>query len=144
MQKIYSMERRKFLVRSASVVGSLFLPGLPVIAKDGHHLVEGRGSAKKKILARIGICADVHQDLMHDGERRIKAFIDEWHHHQDYYNFINGIHYVQINSMSYFWMGSKYRQFRYNEKINKEHPWIKDIVPYKDPILAFLTTLPGF
>ena len=25
------------------------------------------------------------------------------HHHQDYHNIINGIHYVQINSMSYQW-----------------------------------------
>lgn len=251
--------------------------------------------AKKKVLARIGICADVHQDLMHDGERRLKAFIDEmkilkpdfiiqlgdfcgpyqtnrgfmdiwndfkgpsyhvignhdtdggfsfqqvvdywkgkgiyysfdsngyhfsvlngnerpegdtsrwpsnisnrqieWlendlnsthlpviifchqgididvngaierasrvrvllervnkkagfnkvqlvfsgHHHQDYHNVINEIHYVQINSMSYYWMGSKYRQMRYDEKINKNHPWLKDTAPYKDPIWAFLT-----
>lgn len=61
------------------------------------------------------------------------------HHHQDYHNVINGIHYVQINSMSYYWMGSKYRQMRYTETINKDHPWLKDTAPYKDPIWAFLT-----
>ncbi len=65
------------------------------------------------------------------------------HHHQDYHNVINGIHYVQINSMSYYWMGSKYRQMRYDETINKNHPWIRDTAPYKDPIWAFLTVYEG-
>lgn len=60
------------------------------------------------------------------------------HHHQDYHNIINGIHYIQINSMSYYWMGSQYRKFRFTPEIDKKYPWVKDTAPYKDPIWAVL------
>ncbi|WP_160718067.1 metallophosphoesterase family protein [Chitinophaga solisilvae] len=58
------------------------------------------------------------------------------HHHQDYYNHINGIHYVQINSASYQWLGEKYKEIRYSADIDKTHPWIKYTVPYKEPLWA--------
>lgn len=58
------------------------------------------------------------------------------HHHQDYYNFINGIHYVQINSASYQWLGDDYKEIRYSDAVDKAHPMIKYTVPYKDPLWA--------
>jgi 3',5'-cyclic AMP phosphodiesterase CpdA len=58
------------------------------------------------------------------------------HHHQDYYNNINGIHYLQINSMSYQWLGEQYKHVRYSEEVDKNFPWIKYTVPYKDPLWA--------
>jgi len=58
------------------------------------------------------------------------------HHHQDYYNNINGIHYLQINSMSYQWLGEKFLQERYSKEVNEKYTWIKYTVPYKDPIWA--------
>jgi len=58
------------------------------------------------------------------------------HHHQDYYNRINGIHYLQINSMSYQWLGEKHLQVRYSEEVDEKYPWIKYTVPYKDPLWA--------
>lgn len=61
------------------------------------------------------------------------------HHHQDYHNIINSIHYVQINSMSYYWMGSKFRKYRYPTETDKQFPLVKDTAPYKDPIWAVLT-----
>ena len=60
------------------------------------------------------------------------------HHHQDYHNIVNSIHYVQINSMSYYWMGSQYRRYRYSEDIDKKYPLVKDTAPYKDPIWAIV------
>lgn len=60
------------------------------------------------------------------------------HHHQDYHNIINGIHYVQINSMSYYWLGEKYKHIRYSEEVDKNYPWIKYTVPYKNPIWAYV------
>jgi 3',5'-cyclic AMP phosphodiesterase CpdA len=60
------------------------------------------------------------------------------HHHQDYSNTINGIHYIQINSMSYQWLGDDFRHIRYSEEIDKSHPWIKYTVPYKDPLWAIV------
>ena len=58
------------------------------------------------------------------------------HHHQDYYNCINGIHYVQINSMSYKWLGAGYEHVPYSEAVNKEFTWTKFTAPYKDPLWA--------
>jgi len=60
------------------------------------------------------------------------------HHHQDYYNQINGIHYVQINSASYQWLGDKYKEIRYSEAIDKVKPMLKYTVPYKDPLWAMV------
>jgi predicted phosphodiesterase len=60
------------------------------------------------------------------------------HHHQDYHNIINSIHYVQINSMSYYWMGSQYRRFRFTPEVDQQFPLVKDTAPYQDPIWAVL------
>ena len=64
------------------------------------------------------------------------------HHHQDYYNHINGIHYLQINSMSYQWLGEKFLQIRYSEEVDQSFPWIKYTVPYKDPLWAIAEISP--
>jgi len=58
------------------------------------------------------------------------------HHHLDYHNVINGIHYIQINSISYQWLGEKYQHLRYSEEVDKAHPNIKETVPYRDPLWA--------
>lgn len=61
------------------------------------------------------------------------------HHHMDYCRQINGIYYVQINSMSYFWMGEKYQHVRYSPEIDRDYPWIKYTTPYEDPLFAIVT-----
>lgn len=60
------------------------------------------------------------------------------HHHTDYCVQINGIYYIQINSMSYSWLGDKYKTIRYSEEIDKQFPWIKYTVPYGDPLYAIV------
>lgn len=65
------------------------------------------------------------------------------HHHQDYVNVINDIHYVQINSMSYKWLGTQYSHIPYTEEINRQHPLVKHTVPYKDPLWAFVEIANG-
>jgi calcineurin-like phosphoesterase family protein len=67
-------------------------------------------------------------------EMRKVQLVFSGHHHQDYHNEINGIHYVQINSMSYYWIGENHPMIRYSKEIDKEHPAIKYTVPYKDPL----------
>ena len=61
------------------------------------------------------------------------------HHHTDFYNQINGIHYVQINSMSYYWVGEKYERERYSKEISEKYPYLKYTIPYKDPLWAVMT-----
>lgn len=58
------------------------------------------------------------------------------HQHQDYHNVINGIHYIQINSMSYQWLGDAYKHIRYSAEIDQQYPWIKYTAPFKDPLWA--------
>jgi len=64
------------------------------------------------------------------------------HHHMDYGRQINGIHYIQINSMSYFWMGGDYQHIRYSPEIDRDHPWIKYTAPYEEPVYALVTLVP--
>ena len=64
------------------------------------------------------------------------------HHHIDFEKAINGIHYVQINSMSYYWMGDRYPRVRYSAEIDKQHPYIKYTAPYASPLYAFVTLDP--
>lgn len=71
------------------------------------------------------------------GQQKVVLVISG-HHHQDYYNYINQIHYVQINSASYQWLGDNYKESRYSEEVDKSHPNIKYTVPYKDPIWAMI------
>lgn len=61
------------------------------------------------------------------------------HHHIDGSVRIGGIHYIQINSMSNYWMGEEYLCVRYSEAIDTEFPWIKYTAPYRDPLYATVT-----
>lgn len=88
-----------------------------------------------------GICNATESRLVLERANKQAGFqkvqlVFSGHHHQDYYNTINGIHYVQINSMSYQWLGDEFQQIRYSEEVDKNFPWIKFTVPYKDPLWA--------
>jgi len=58
------------------------------------------------------------------------------HTHHDYAEDINGIWYVTINSMSYYWLGEEYEHIRYSADVDKEFKWIKYTAPYRDPLFA--------
>ena len=58
------------------------------------------------------------------------------HHHIDFQTEINGIQYLQINSMSYSWLGEKYRHVRYGPEVDKAFPSIQYTAPYKDSLFA--------
>lgn len=72
------------------------------------------------------------------GWRKVGACLSG-HHHIDFATQIAGIHYVQINSMSYQWLGEKFPQVRYGPEVDKAHPYIKYTVPYRDALFATLT-----
>lgn len=61
------------------------------------------------------------------------------HHHRDYLRTLSGIHYSQINSASYFWVGGNYQKIRYSEAIDQKYPYIKYTTPYKDPVFGLVT-----
>ena len=64
------------------------------------------------------------------------------HHHTDYVKSINKIPYIQINSMSYKWVGDKYKYSRFSEQIEKAFPNLDKTCPYKEPLYTVLTLDP--
>ncbi len=64
------------------------------------------------------------------------------HHHADYYAVIEDIYYIQINSMSYEWLGADYKHARFSEEIEKAHPWVSYTAPYRDALYAIVTIRP--
>lgn len=61
------------------------------------------------------------------------------HHHIDFMKTINGIPYIQINSMSYTWVGGKYQKERFPPHIEKAYPTLKYTCPYRTPLYTVLT-----
>lgn len=65
------------------------------------------------------------------------------HHHTDLHSEINNIHYLQINSMSYQWVGEKYKcDTRYEGTFNRSYPSLKYTAPYQDPLFALVKVYP--
>ncbi len=66
------------------------------------------------------------------------------HTHTNECKEINGIHYIQINSMSYKWLGNDYAcPERYSPALNTKYPSLKYTAPYKDPLFAIVEIHPG-
>lgn len=72
------------------------------------------------------------------GERKVLACFNG-HSHMDTSIQINDIWYVEINSMSYFWVGDDYKHISYSTSIDENYPWIKYTCPYNDPLYALVT-----
>ncbi|WP_164122345.1 MULTISPECIES: metallophosphoesterase family protein [Sphingobacterium] len=60
------------------------------------------------------------------------------HHHSNYHNTINNIHYVQINSSSYYWVDESYKSTAFTEDFYKKHPILRHTIVYEDPIWAIV------
>ncbi len=67
------------------------------------------------------------------------------HNHIDYHRQVNGIHYIDINSMSYQWLGANYElKTRYKDQsLYEQYPHLSKVAPYKEALYAFVTIDPG-
>lgn len=80
--------------------------------------------------------------ILENSERVIVAF--SGHAHSDYYEEINGIHYLIINSMSDIWVGEKYmNESRFSKEINELNPSLKYTIPYTEPLFATVSVGKG-
>lgn len=62
------------------------------------------------------------------------------HDHSNYYREINGIHYGQINSASYVWIGKDTRtERRFSKEINDRYGLMKNSMMYDRPLWAIVT-----
>ena len=60
------------------------------------------------------------------------------HEHVDRLEKKDGTWYYCLNSMSYYWAGSKYRHDTYDKDITADHPYLESVFPYRDPLYAFI------
>lgn len=66
------------------------------------------------------------------------------HNHIDYHYEKNGIDYIEINSMSYNWVSSKYKsKDRFNEKLYHQYPNLEHLAGYQESLFAFATIHPS-
>ena len=65
------------------------------------------------------------------------------HHHTDGLTEIAGIRYIQINSMSYKWVGGGgNKRHRFAKHVEQAYPWVSHTAPYRDPLYTMLTLDP--
>ncbi len=64
------------------------------------------------------------------------------HHHLDDLIEVNGIPNIQVNSMSYKWVGGSKKHESYPAEVHAEYPWIQYTCPYEDPLWSFVTIDP--
>ena len=100
-----------------------------------HQSMENRTACQNQEKVRT-ILEEVNAQSTHP--KVIAAF--SGHDHTDYVKTINDIHYIQINSMSYKWVGSKYSHLdRFSGDINKKKPQLRNTLPYRDPLYALVS-----
>ena len=58
------------------------------------------------------------------------------HLHLNHLDLLKDIHYAQINSASYLWVGSEFIHESYSKEIHQSHEWIKYTCPYEDVLWA--------
>ncbi len=109
---------------------------LPVMVFS-HQSIENAGGLKNGAEIRE-IFESVNQEA---GFRKVIACFSG-HHHADYVKVINDIYYVQINSMSYQWLGSEYKHARFGREIEEAYPWVSATAPYQDALYAIVTVNP--
>ncbi len=92
-----------------------------------------RKSANMKELRDVFIAENKASDF----NKIIACFFG--HNHADIHMKRKGIHYFLMNSMSYNWVSGKYQSTdRFTKEDNKRFPSLRNTVPYKDPLYAFV------
>ena len=62
------------------------------------------------------------------------------HDHIDFHRIINGIHYLEINSMAYQWLGAAFsNKSRFPAELYDDYPSLDKFAPYQDALFTFVT-----
>ena len=102
-----------------------------------HQSLEAKGG----IANREEIRNILEKSINKNGQPKVVACLSG-HHHTDYVKSINKIPYIQINSMSYKWVGDKFQYKRFSPQIEEAFPNLSKTCPYKEPLYAVLTLDP--
>ena len=58
------------------------------------------------------------------------------HEHVDRLDECDGTYYLCLNSLSYYWAGSKYNHTTYGAELEDDYPSLRNVFPYRDPLFA--------
>lgn len=97
-----------------------------------HQPLEDAGS-----LSNAGEIRAILEQVDKSGNQKVIACF-EGHRHMDYMKVVGSIPYFQINSMSYFWLGSRYVRQPADEEIDKRYPAMKYFSRYQDSLFCFV------
>ena len=111
--------------------------GRPTILFSHQNLL-GTDSPEEGIENGAEVRSLLEEENRRSGRRKVIACFSG-HNHMDAHDIIGGIHYVQINSMSNYWMGGDYLRIRYGEEIDRDYPYIKYTAPYREPLFGHVT-----
>lgn len=101
----------------------------PSIIFSHQSLIESRSGIKN---------AEEFREIIKDSPMGVKMCVCG-HEHVDRAEKKDGVWYVCINSMSYYWAGHEYEHTTYGEKIEKDYPVLRQVFPYKEPLYAIIT-----
>ncbi len=107
----------------------------PVILFSHQSLEDNWGVENQEEIRKI-----LEDENQNSGKRKVLACFNG-HSHLDWVEKINDIWYVEVNSMSYFWVGDEAKHINYSEDIDKKYPWIKYTCPYQDPLYEVVTVV---
>ena len=100
----------------------------PAITFSHHSLIESRSGITNPQEFRdaikdspngvlMSICGDEHLDRLEQKD---------------------GVYYLCINSMTYYWAGSNYDHTTYGKDVEAAYPMLRKIFPYRDPLFAII------
>lgn len=81
------------------------------------------------------------QDILSGAANKILVALNG-HTHIDAAYQVKNVHYVHVNSASYFWLGNKFAHESYSADIHQSHPVLASTCPYKDALFTTLTIDP--
>jgi 3',5'-cyclic AMP phosphodiesterase CpdA len=107
---------------------------LPTIILSHQSLINPSWGVKN----RIQIQEILEKENDRTGYQKVMACFNG-HDHIDFQRTLKGIHYVEINSMSYQWLGAKYSdKSRYPAALYEQYQHLDKLGIYKDPLFSFI------
>lgn len=110
----------------------------PTLVFSHQSLTEACGG---QVVNSENVQAVVDRARWDSGGNKVIACING-HTHLDYASHAGGVHYLSLNSMSYFWMGAPFEHSHYGGFIEEIHPAQRLTVPYDAPLFAVVTVKP--
>lgn len=112
---------------------------LPTIIFSHQSLVNTQSGIKN----RLEIQQILEESNRKAGYQKVIACFNG-HDHIDFSRTLNQIHYVEINSMSYHWVGAEYEdESRYPKSYYQKRPNLGKVAPYQDSLYAIVTIDPA-